>query len=371
MKKCKLFICILLLITITAVFVYGCNNSANSEQNNSADDYVNIVFEANGGAVESREIQIENNNKLDSVVPQKEGYKFKGWYTSEEYEGIPFDFNEKISSNTTLYAKWMPLSSEDITFSYGKYPQKAETDEDTIIALDNKTEPDEGEYYTHNSKTYKKVVIEDRGKAAINGYDISEVYYFEVMPIEWSVIDTVGNKYILMSDIILDNFYYHSENEQVTYETSDIRDFLINEFSQTAFNSLELGDMVTTSVINNDNSKYSTDGGDDTNDKVYLLSIDEAKNGALFESDSERTAEGTDYAKARGLFVNANSNFKGLSRWWLRSPGDYINDPEHQIYFNNAASIDSSGYLTYIGEDITDVELGIRPVICLPTSMVD
>lgn len=50
-----------------------------------------------------------------------------------------------------------------------------------------------------------------------------------------------------------------------------------------------------------------------TNDKVFLLSYEEAT--TYYANNTERTAQGTDYAKCQGLQVcNGNGD------WWLRSP---------------------------------------------------
>ncbi|SEK70376.1 Listeria/Bacterioides repeat-containing protein [Butyrivibrio sp. ob235] len=42
-------------------------------------------------------------------VSMRAGYTFDGWYTSEEYTQ-KFDFNTKISDDTFIYAKWIPLA---------------------------------------------------------------------------------------------------------------------------------------------------------------------------------------------------------------------------------------------------------------------
>ena len=37
--------------------------------------------------------------------PTAEGYQFDGWYTQEN-GGVPFDFNQKITKDVTVYAHW-------------------------------------------------------------------------------------------------------------------------------------------------------------------------------------------------------------------------------------------------------------------------
>lgn len=38
--------------------------------------------------------------------PTEDGWKFKGWYISDDYIGEPFDFTTAITEDTTLHAKW-------------------------------------------------------------------------------------------------------------------------------------------------------------------------------------------------------------------------------------------------------------------------
>jgi len=40
------------------------------------------------------------------------GYQFEGWYT-DELEGDKVTVNTEFSADTTIYARWIPLSSSD------------------------------------------------------------------------------------------------------------------------------------------------------------------------------------------------------------------------------------------------------------------
>ena len=85
------------------------------------------------------------------------------------------------------------------------------------------------------------------------------------------------------------------------------------------------GAIVDWNVVNEDNPEYGTEGGNDTNDKVYLLSIGEVTNPTygFCETDStyseSRYMKASDYAHARGAYTNTNTS---RNCWWcLRSPG--------------------------------------------------
>lgn len=362
MKKYRHILILMLLFAVSLCSFYAFAQSIPSTNVPS----VIIKFESNGGEIQSPVITIFPDTTLTETVPTKDGFLFQGWFASQDLSGDTFDFDTKLVSDMTLYAKWEPLNAPPRFLQYGEYPQLEVTDPDTIIALNNATFIDD-EYYLYNSKKYAKVVIQDKGNALNNDYILSKVYYFEVLPIEWEVLATIEGSYVLITKNILDTLAYHSTDIPITYEHSDIRDFLINDFYEKAFNSIQQTEIITSDIQNLDNPTFLTPGGANTQDKVYILSINEAKNGAYFDSDMARLSSGTDYAKAQGLYVNTAVNFENRSRWWLRSPGD--GTTEDNFDYNNAASIDSSGYLSEIGADITNDELGIRPVIFVPTSL--
>lgn len=361
MKNYRTSICMILIIALAlgSFFVL-----AKTVQDTNVSSAVSVTFETDGGQAVPR-LNIEAGTALTPVVPTKDGYSFDGWYTSPDF-AAPFSSGSKLFSGITLYAKWVPLA-ETSNVTFGAYPQQRVTDSDTLANL-NLLSPMDG-FYEYNSKKYVAYEIADKGSALENDYLLNEIVYFEVAPITWQILKTVGDNHILITKDIIECAPYHAAEEQITYAASDIRQLLNNEFYNLAFNSLQKSQIVTSALTNPDNSDYHTEGGADTSDEVYILSVDEAKNGAYFAEDQSRKAFGSDFAKAKGLNINPNANLFGLSRWWLRSAGDYYLDAELGIDFNNAASVDSGGYLTNIGTRITSESVGIRPVICVPVSI--
>ena len=71
---------------------------------------------------------------------------------------------------------------------------------------------------------------------------------------------------------------------------------------------------------------FTTDGGKDTDDKIFLLSYAEADR--YFGADTPRECVPTSYAMYRGVLVAQDSNVDGrlTGRWWLRSPGKRVTD---------------------------------------------
>ena len=100
-----------------------------------------------------------------------------------------------------------------------------------------------------------------------------------------------------------------------------MRAWLNGEFYKNAFSAAERSLIQRVTRKNPDNQTYGTRGGNDTEDRIFLLSIDEAN--TYFSSDNARHCKATAYAKAKGAWVSnvTTSTGFGYSWWWLRSPG--------------------------------------------------
>ena len=170
-------------------------------------------------------------------------------------------------------------------------------------------------------------------------------------PIEWKKKKKEGNQVLLLSKYVLDAKPYNEELEEVTWETSDIRQWLNNEFYTTAFNKAEKAKIQTSLIKNEDNSEYGTSGENDTEDKVFLLSKKEAK--TLFSNNEEKIAKATEYAEKSGVYVNEEK----VAGWWLRSPGDNS---------DSAAVVYSYGWGYRYGYDVYySYGGGVRPALHL------
>ena len=169
-------------------------------------------------------------------------------------------------------------------------------------------------------------------------------------PIEWIVMKNEGNQVLLLSKYVLDAKPYNEGWENVTWQTSDIRQWLNNEFYTTAFNKAEKAKIQTSLIKNEDNSENGTSGGNDTEDKVFLLSEKEAE--TLFSNDDERIAKATGYAEKSGVYVNE----KKESVWWLRSTG---------YSSSRAAEVKYNGWVDQDGPSVDCMDGGVRPALHL------
>ena len=168
--------------------------------------------------------------------------------------------------------------------------------------------------------------------------------------IEWKVLEKDENgKMFVVSRYALDCRHYHSKIEQVTWETSDIRSWLNNDFYSTAFTKSERAKIKTTTLENRDNADYNTDGGNNTKDKIFLLSIDEAK--AYLPSTVERVCIATKYAESQGSQLESLTR---SCRWWLRSPGSTL---------YNASFVKLDGFILQLGTPVSVEKRSVRPAM--------
>ena len=133
--------------------------------------------------------------------------------------------------------------------------------------------------------------------------------------IEWTVLDKNGKSLFLISKYALDCQPYNSYYSDVTWESCSLRKWLNETFLNNAFTAEEQSLIKNTNVSADKNPEYSTNPGNATTDKVFLLSITEAKK--YFTSDSARQCKPTKYAIARGAWASSSN---GNCWWWLRSP---------------------------------------------------
>ena len=194
-------------------------------------------------------------------------------------------------------------------------------------------------------------------------------------PIEWLVLDydEKNNRALLISRYGLDCQPFNKVKVDVTWGTSSLRAWLNDTFLNKAFSKEEQGAILTTDVDNSASqcySKWSGNGGKNTQDKVFLLSYSEANmyfnlkytfDSGARDNYKSRTAP-TEYAKAvseNACFISGITTKEGspAGLWWLRSPG------ANNIF---AARVDFDGSLYF--QDVEHTTLMVRPAIWLDLS---
>ncbi len=182
--------------------------------------------------------------------------------------------------------------------------------------------------------------------------------------IEWIVIGTGDDgSLVLLSKYALDHKPYNRDSSVVTWETCTLRARLNNDFYYTAFRAEEQGKIKTAKLENENSPVRGTAGGRATEDKIWLLSINEMcddftgdKVFSYFSNDVSRMCAPTEYAVAQGAYQDSEYTVDGVGAcwWWLRSPGDFS---------NFAAGVSLGGFVDDGGSPVSYVNRGARPVV--------
>ena len=181
-----------------------------------------------------------------------------------------------------------------------------------------------------NGKKYRRVAKRNQEEEA--SFGDSNYRYFKWEPIKWRVLKKNGNTLFVMADQALDYKLYHEPGGEITWENCGLREWLNKDFYETAFNSAEQEAVVTQTVVNADNPYFGTEGGNNTRDKVFLLSLSEVVNPEYgFCEGSEvwtvsRRVKASAYAKVKGVSTSTNGVYKNSCEIFLRSPGYTASD---------------------------------------------
>lgn len=112
----------------------------------------------------------------------------------------------------------------------------------------------------------------------------------------WVVLDIQDSQVLLIKKVAIAKEAYNLSPEDTTWENSTLRQYLNRDFLEETFSKEEQDNILPANVTNSGNAAYGTEGGNDTTDYLFPLSIEEAQ-------------------KYQPVFQNFKSNS------WLRTPG--------------------------------------------------
>ena len=145
---------------------------------------------------------------------------------------IPYDYKERIKFAKTVIDPDNKYLESYADIDYGKY------DYDTVKF---------GKYYGYNDKKTN---------------------------LEWIVLDKKEDKALLLCKDVIDCKCFDDSKIETTYNNSSIRKWLNEDFYKETFSDFERMNIIE---INNTNVDLQGNKGEDTIDKVFLLSLDEVE----------------------------------------------------------------------------------------------
>lgn len=142
---------------------------------------------------------------------------------------------------------------------------------------------------------------------------------------DWRVLDIQNNVALVITECIIEQRAYHDAYKDITWADCSLRKYLNGEF-YNKFDAIDKARITPVLNKNPDNQWYGSKGGEDTQDKIFLLSIEEAVCQYFGDSSSKLLNPGKNQ---RYWFERKDQNnskriamYKnGICWWWLRSPG--------------------------------------------------
>ena len=168
-------------------------------------------------------------------------------------------------------------------------------------------------------------------------------------PIEWQLLAQEEDRKLLISRYALDCVMYNESYKDATWETCTMREWLNGYFYDEAFSDEEKSMIVRVKVTADANPDYATEMGNNTRDRVFILSVLEAQD--YLPKDSGRICQPTAYADFEGVKYSGRNN---TCWWWLRSCGGSS---------RRAAEICFDGTMDTLGKYINNDHIGVRPAI--------
>lgn len=180
-------------------------------------------------------------------------------------------------------------------------------------------------------------------------------------PVLWKILDEADGKALMISEMCIDVFPYDDRNDVATWASCSLREYLNSIMINELFSKEEQGLLLEVSNVNADSTYFHAKGGEpsyggnDTKDKICLLSTEEILK--YFGNDGKAGARATEYAKQK-LPAGTEWNVP----YWLRGPG---------MRGNLAVYIRTDGTIEYTGYHTGSRDFAIRPVIMVDTSAPD
>ena len=150
-------------------------------------------------------------------------------------------------------------------------------------------------------------------------------------PLSWRVLRREDGRMLALCESPVAMLPYHPALEEVSWESCALRRWLNTVFLPLSFTEGEREHILPARVETPDNPNFGTPGGNPVEDRLFLLSAEEAS--ALLPDDAHR---------ALGYW------------WWLRTPG-----------FDNsfAAAVTSEGAVVRIGSFVDTDSYAVRPAV--------
>ena len=298
--------------------------------------------------------------KFTKLATLKEDGTAKRTYTAEKLTEDEYQFKVRAylkDGNKTVWGKYSKVAKVTVKAVEKEakvkldpkvagvldenYPELKVLAEAGEIGVTVKTEEEAKEYITLGKWNYERMSWKYYPDAECELYDI--VTDSKATPMEWQVLEysADGKKALVLSRYVIGHLAYDDEWREVTWETCSARKWLNETFFEKAFSEDEKKLIESTKLKNPDNPETGAKGGNDTEDRIFYLSVEEA----------------TKYFPAvEGMFdvykYLCTSIDGQVCTWYLRTPGD----SQEMV-----SSYQGNGFLNTWGFGTGQQEFCVRP----------
>lgn len=143
---------------------------------------------------------------------------------------------------------------------------------------------------------------------------------------EWRVLDIQNDTALIITEYIIEQCAYHDVYKDITWADCSLRKYLNGEF-HNKFTATDKSRIIPVLNKNPDNQWYGSKGGVDTQDSIFLLSLEEV---CKYFGDSRSKLQNRGKNQRYWFERKDENNSKRIARllgkewawwWWLRSPG--------------------------------------------------
>ena len=232
---------------------------------------------------------------------------------------------------------------------------------EALIELDGYKDSDEKAEAIFDKYNYEKMLNANVGDYIFFGkYEQDNILDNGKEDIEWLILEKKNNSILVTTKYIIDCKKYDKENYTSTWEDCSLRKYLNDTFINETFSSNQKKLIQETNIKPHAYLEMyeETDPGNNTIDKVFLLSGEEAEK--YFITDKERQCKATLFAINNGAEILSEDDSRCI--WSLRSggydTGEYVTSKGSGIAVVRCGGSIHDGFIS-----ARHSSLGVRPAM--------
>ncbi|MDR3002338.1 MAG: DUF6273 domain-containing protein [Fibromonadaceae bacterium] len=122
----------------------------------------------------------------------------------------------------------------------------------------------------------------------------------------WCVLDIKNDAALIITEGIIEQRSYHNAYKDITWAECSLRKYLNGEFYDK-FNATDKAKIIQVKNKNPDNQWYGTNGGADTRDRIFLLSLEEVAC-KYFGDSSSRWLRSPGRVSVKTVYIHGDGN---------------------------------------------------------------